>query len=281
MISKQTMKNVVLITDCTDVAAEQVKARLNKILSEKNIGLRIHFVFTPPFEIINGMFLANLLSEEISNGENTLYLAILNPLKKKPKRIFGQFKNNSWYVGADTGIFSLLFKDFGIKDVWKMKNIYHYPFGGLHVHAIVAARLLRGDKKKDIGIKIPIKDVKIIKPEKGEVIHLDNFGIIKIWDRAYKYNLKENSEINIKIINKNGKTKKVIKGIYTERMMSLSDRTITVYPGSSLLDNSKNKIEEEYRKSGLLELGIVRNTNSAKALGISIGDIIKISRIKK
>jgi hypothetical protein len=35
---------------------------------------------------------------------------------------------------------------------------------------------------------------------------------------------------------------------------------------------------EEYRKSGLIEIGLVRNPNSAKELWIKIGDIITISK---
>ena len=88
------MKHIVLITDCIDVATEQVKARISKILNEKNLDYNLYYAFTPPFQITNGMFLSRLLSDEVPDGENTLYLAILNPLKVKPKRIFGSLKNN-------------------------------------------------------------------------------------------------------------------------------------------------------------------------------------------
>jgi hypothetical protein len=40
-----------------------------------------------------------------------MFLAIVNPLQSKPKRIFGKLKNGTWFTTADTGIFSLLFKD--------------------------------------------------------------------------------------------------------------------------------------------------------------------------
>jgi hypothetical protein len=49
-------------------------------------------------------------------------------------------------------------------------------------------------------------------------------------------------------------------------MMDLPDNTVVVYPGSSLLDSSKIDDMEEYRKSGLIEIGLVRNPNSAKEL---------------
>ncbi len=70
---------------------------------------------------------------------------------------------------------------------------------------------------------------------------------------------------------------KELKGVYSNRMMSHPDNSLIVYPGSSLLDESKVKKVEEYRKSGLIEIGLVRNLNSAKEIGIKIGDVIELA----
>jgi len=113
-------KNIVIVTDCKDIALEQIKARLISLLPNDKINF--FNLITNPFQINNGLFLSKLISEEVPHGKNTLFLAIVNPLKIKPKRIFGKLKNGTWFVGADTGIFSLLFKEFGIKEIYEGKN---------------------------------------------------------------------------------------------------------------------------------------------------------------
>ncbi len=268
------IKNIIVVTDCKDIALQQIKARLTRLLPES----RINFfdLITAPFQVNNGLFLSKLISEEIPHGNNTLFLAIVNPLKSKPKRIFGKLKNGTWFVGADTGIYSLLFEEFGIEKVYTGKNQIHYPFGGLHMHTITSGKLLSGISEKELGDEMIKKDVKIITPKKGEVVHIDNFGLIKIWAKINDFDFKEGDKVKIEIIN----SKKTLKGIFSNRMMNHEDNSLVVYPGSSLLDKSEFKDIEEYRKSGLMEIGLVRNPNSAKELGINIGDIIHIKKIK-
>lgn len=270
------MKHIVLITDCVDAASEQINARIAKILGEKNLDYRLYRAFTQPFQITNGMFLTKLLSDEMPEGEDTLYLAVLNPLKDKPKRIFGKLKNNSWFVGADTGIFSLLFQEKGISELWETKNPGHYPFGGLHIHAVAAANLLCGKDKKVIGTPLDTENIKTYNPEKGEVVHIDNFGLSKIWLRNSDLGFEEDTPILIKICDLNGNLKNEVKGFYSNRMMNYKDSEIIVYPGSSLLESKFKEDNERHRKSGLIEIGLVRNSESSKVLDIKLGDKIKI-----
>jgi S-adenosylmethionine hydrolase len=263
-------KNIVIVTDCKDVALEQVKARLTYLLP--NYNLNFFYLITPPFQIKNGLFLSKLISEEIPHGNNTLFLAIINPLKNKPKRIFGKLKNGTWFVGADTGIFSLLFQEFGIEEVYEGKNQNHYPFGGLHAHTVTSGKLLDGISKEELGNKISEENIKKIFPMEGEVLHIDNFGLIKIWIKSKDLDFLEGEKVKIKILN----SKRIFEGVFSNRMMDHIENTLIVYPGSSLLDKSLFNNLEEYRKSGLIEIGLVRNKDSAKELGINIGDIIKI-----
>ncbi len=153
--------------------------RFIKLLSKEKSNPNFFEIFVPPFQIKSGLFLSKLISDEIPHGRNTLFLAIVNPLKIKPKRIFGQLNNGSWFVCADTGIFSLLFKDFGIKTVWKAKNQDHYPFGGLHIHTEIAGSLLKGIGGDKLGERISLENIKTLDPKKGEVVYIDNFGLIK------------------------------------------------------------------------------------------------------
>lgn len=269
-------KNIVIVTDCKDIAIEQVKGRLVKFLSNDKININFFHVFVPPFQVNSGLFLSKLISDEIPHGKDTLFLAIVNPLKTKPKRIFGNLNNGTLFVCADTGIFSLLFNEFGIENVWKGKNQEHYPFGGLHMHTVTAGKLLKGIDEEKIGIKISSEDVKKLKPKKGEIVHIDNFGLIKIWSKTENFNFKEGSKVKIKILNSKGNLIKKLEGIYSNRMMNYADNSLIVYPGSSLLNGNKIKDIEKYRKSGLLEIGLVRNPNSAKEIGAKIGDIIEL-----
>ena len=269
-------KNVVIVTDCKDIAIEQIKGRLIKILSKGVTSINFFYVFVPAFQINSGLFLSKLISEEIPHGKDTIFLAIVNPLKIKPKRIFGQLKNETWFVGADTGIFSLLFKEFGIRSVWETKDQCHYTFGGLHVHTVIAGNLLNKISKELIGNRISLENIKTLEPKKGEIVHIDNFGLIKIWSKIEDNNFDEDSKVNIKILNSKGQLIKNLKGVYSNRMMNYQDNCLIVYPGSSLLDKDKINDMEGYRKSGLIEIGLVRNSNGAKELGVKIGDVIKI-----
>lgn len=277
----EKVKNIVLITDCTDIAVEQIKARFTKMLKENKLDCRFFNAFTSPFQINNGLFLGGLLSEEISHGNDTIFLGIVNPLKKKPMRIFGKLKNGSWFLGTNTGMFSLLFEKYGVEEVWETNNPGHYPFGGLHVHTTAAANLLSGEDKEKIGKKKSLSDLKIEFPKKGEVVHIDNFGLIKIWMRREDIPFSEDSKIMIKIFDNKGNIKGEEEAIYSHRMMNYEDDALIIYPGSSLLNKNLINDNENFKKSGLLELGLVRNPNSAKNLNIKMGDILIIEDAKQ
>lgn len=239
-----------------------------------NSRLNFFNVIVSPFQVNNGLFLAKLISDEIPHGKGTLFLAIVNPLKEKPKRIFGKLKNGTWFVSADSGIFSLIFKEFGIKDVYEGKEQRHFPFGGLHIHTITAGELLGGAPEGELGNKINEINIKKISPKKGEVLHIDNFGLIKIWNRMEDFDFFDGEKIKLRVVN----TNKTFEAVFSNRMMNYQDDTLVVYPGSALLDKSKVGNIEEYRKSGLIEIGLVRNTNSAEKLGVNFCDIIKIEK---
>jgi hypothetical protein len=59
--------------------------------------------------------------------------------------------------------------------------------------------------------------------------------------------------------------------------MDYEDNQIIAYPGSALLDSKLKENNEKYRKSGLIEIGMVRNSDSSKSLNISLGDLIEIT----
>jgi S-adenosylmethionine hydrolase len=265
-------KNIAIITDCKDIALEQIKAKLTFILPD--VKLNFFNVIVSPFQINNGLFLSKLISDEIPHGGNTLFLTIVNPLKEKPRRIFGRLKNGTWFVSADSGIFSLLFSEFGIEAVYEAKEQRHFPFGGLHVHTAIAGKLLCETPEEELGIPISENTIKKIMPKNGEVVHIDNFGLIKIWNRICDFDFLENDKVKLRVANAN----KTFEAIFSNRMMNFEDNTLVIYPGSSLLDKSKTDDIEDFRKSGIIEIGLVRNKNSAKELGINLGDLIEIEK---
>jgi len=265
------MKNIVIITDCRDVAVEQIKAKLIALTMD---ACNFHVVLVDPFQVRSGAFLAKLISEEISHGQDTMFLAVVNPVREKPKRIFGRLNNGTWFVGADTGFFSLLMDDFGVAEIFESNVTEHFPFGGLHVHAVSAGKLLKGDRPDDLGKRIAPEAIKRISLCAGEVVHIDNFGLVKIWNTAGDFNFFKGEAVNIQI---KGSDRK-FKAIFSNRMMNFDDGTLVVYPGSSLLNKSKIHDVEAYRASGLLEIGLVRMTDTAGQLGIKLQDIIEITK---
>lgn len=262
-------KNIVIVADCSDVAIEQIKAKFSKFLPEDN--LNFYPVIVSNFQINNGILLSKLVADEIPHGKNTLFLAIVNPLSDKPKRMFAELENGTLIVGADTGIFTLLFDEFRIKQAYKNKEQGHVSFGGLHMHTTIAAKLLNRENKSNLGVKIPESNVKRRYPEKGEVVHIDNFGLIKLWYRMSDFDFSEGQKVKIK--NENGE---VFEAFFSTRMMDNDDNDLVVYPGSSLLKKNKGDDLEDYAKTGLVEIGMVRSSKTAEKLNVEIGDVLKL-----
>ena len=89
------------------------------------------------------------------------------------------------------------------------------------------------------------------------IIHIDNFGVAKIYKEDLLLN--EGTDVLIKI-NSEIKT----RAVYTHSMKNLPDNTWALYPGSSL--------------SHLLELGLVRG-DGAKILKLCVGMQLEISEV--
>ena len=171
-------------------------------------------------------------------------------------------------------------KESNIQEVFETKNLGHYPFGGLHVHSVAAAKLLIGGTFEKVGDKLKSENIKTYEPKKGEVVHIDNFGLSKIWLRESDLKLEEDTPIKIKIFNSNKQLKSEFKAVYSNRMMNYENNQIIVYPGSSLLEQKLKEKNEENRKSGLIEIGLVRNPNSSEFIKLNLGDLIEIMKDK-
>jgi len=241
-------KKIVFITDCTDVAYSELRG---VVLSNVGEDVTIEPVASvAPFSIINGNFILRLLADAYPEG--TIFSIVLNPMKERPARLIGRTKIKGFYfIGANTGVFSWLFRDFGVEELYELNDPGFFPFGGKYVHAPAVSQIAMGKSLNEMGHNFDISKVVHLDIPKGTIVHVDNFGLMKFV--CDPLDIKEGDKIELAV---NGKK---INAVFSKRMMSLETGAWTIYPGSSL---------------GLMELGKVRE-NGAEILGAKAGDLIK------
>jgi S-adenosylmethionine hydrolase len=248
-------KTIVFITDCVDVAYNELRgvviSQLYKLGS--NIEVEIEPVAPiKPLSIINGNFVLRLLADVYSEG--TVFSVILNPLKERPARLIGKTKKKQFYfMGANTGVFEWFFRDFEVDELYELYDPGFVVFGGKYVHAPVIAQIVSGQQLNLIGKKFDINNVTRLDVADGTIVHIDNFGLMKFAGVLPDMNEGDKLTVNIK-----GKS---LTAVYAKRMMSRDTGEWVVYPGSSF---------------GLPELGKVRQ-NGAKEIDAKIGDVIKLT----
>ena len=247
-------KNIVFITDCTDIAYNELRAAVISNIKEVDTFNIEPKAPVAPFSIINGNFVLRLMAEVYP--ENTIFSVILNPMKDRPARLIGKTKKkNFFFLGANTGVFDWFLRDFGISEIYELKDPGFFPFGGKYVHAPAVARIAMGESLSKMGNNFKKENVFKIHLPIGTIVHIDNFGLIKFTGKLPSCEEGDNFII---IINN-----KRIEAVYSKRMMGNETGKWTVYPGSSL---------------GLPEIGKVRQ-NGAKELGVKIGDIVKFNKV--
>lgn len=257
-------KRIIVITDCKDVAANELRATLIANLEKLDADQRVEvepFVEAKEFSIVNGAFLVRLMAE-IYNPQTTTFLVVLNPLEtNRPDRarIIGQTRNGFKFVGENTGTLNWLIKDFGIKEIYEssrkgLQGKKFISFGGKYVHAPIAAKVASGIELKKLGKKFDRNRFTHLDLKPGTVVHIDNFGVIKIFGQLKE--LEEGNKVKIFI-----KNKLKCLAVFTKSMKNLPDDTWALYPGSSL--------------NSLPEIGKVRSLNAAKKLDVQIGDVIR------
>ncbi len=250
-------KRIVCITDCSDIAYSELRGT---IISELiTLGTIDEIDIEPvisvqPFSIINGCFSLRLAAE--SYPEGTIFLVVLNPMQIRPERIFGRTKDKNFiFLGANTGVFHWFLRDFGIAELYELKDLGFVSFGGKYVHAPAAARLASGISFNELGSAFD--ENKLRKPdlEEGTIVHIDNFGLIKFAAELPAYEEGQKIEVTI--------GSRTLEAIYSARMMSNNTGTWVIYKGSSF---------------GFPELGKVRE-DGAHELGVKVG--AKVSFRKK
>ena len=103
METKKT--RIVIVTDCIDVAANEIRAtliaELTQLGKEQCVDIEPE-IQASEFSLINGSFLVRLMAE-VYPPKETIFLVILNPLntdRKDRARIIGETNNGFKFVGV-------------------------------------------------------------------------------------------------------------------------------------------------------------------------------------
>jgi S-adenosylmethionine hydrolase len=216
---------VVPVTDCTDVALNELRATIyrhhhstSQLIVEPNVAVT-------PYCLTNASFQIRLLAD--SYPERTIFFCMANFGPNRPRRIVGRtIKHQFVFQGADTGAFTWLLDDFGCDEVYELNDPGFRPFGGKYVHAPVLGAIASGQPLASVGQPIPPESLVRHDIGAGEIVHIDNFG---------------NAKINMPSGELAGHAEARVTGPgfsldcrVAARMMDLPTGTWVVYPGSSM-----------------------------------------------
>jgi len=249
-------KKLVIITDCTDIAYSEIRATIISYLGKEVDNVDIEPVVTvAPFSIVNGSFVLRLMTE--CYPENTIFSIVLNPLKERTERIMIKTKKKNFTIfTTNTGVLGWLINDLGCDVAYEINDPGFLPFGGKYIHAPAVGKYLSGIPIEQIAKPFDADKIRKLKIEEGTIVHIDNFGLIKIFYDPNKLKMDYNYIVEVN----NNK----LELQFNKRLMSLEDGKWAIFPGSSL---------------GLLELGCAR-VNGAILLKANVGDIVIISDSK-
>ena len=255
---EEERKYVIIITDCKDVAYNEMKWIIIRECSKMGYNnVDIELVPVSEFSIINAAFLTRLIAEHCLPG--TVLSVVINPQKNRSSRIYGKLPNGIMYFGANTGALTWLLKDFNTNEIYEIYDPGFIPFGGKYVHAPNVAKLVAGIPFEKFGKKFNKEFLTELDIKDGTIVHIDNFGLMKIKNTPHLF--KEGEKLQIF---KNGKY--ILDATFANRMMNLDDKEWVLCPGSSL--------------NSLPELGTVRYKDGFREIDAHIGDIITWKPIK-
>ena len=252
MLFHKDCKNIVVITDCTDVAFNEMRwIMVNECKKLGTDNLSIELVPVSEFSVTNAAFLTRLMGEQCPPG--TIFSVVINPQKHRSARIYGKTKNGLLFFGANTGSLTWFLDHFGVEELYEVHDPGFISFGGKYVHAPNVARLAAGISFEKFGKNFPQGQLTKLEILDGTIVHIDNFGLMKIMGETPKFTDGQKLAVYV-----NGEYK--LDAVFSNRMMSREDREWVLYVGSSL--------------HGMPELGMVRYKYGYKEMGFTIGDIV-------
>jgi S-adenosylmethionine hydrolase len=252
-------KAVVVVTDCKDVAFNEMRRIVINECTKLGVeDVEVELVSVTEFSVINAAFLTRLMADYYP--EDTVFSIVINPQKHRSARIYGETKNRIKFFGANTGALSWLLNDFGYKSLYEVHDPGFIPFGGKYVHAPNVAKLVAGEPMNSFGKLFSDTELATLDISAGTVVHIDNFGLLKIMGETPKFEEGQKFKVSI-----NGEERFEAK--FSNRMMTQEDKDWILYAGSSL--------------HSLPELGTVRYAEGYKEFGIQIGDKVAWTTINE
>ncbi|MEW2514705.1 SAM-dependent chlorinase/fluorinase [Streptomyces sp. NPDC046870] len=245
---------VVMVSDCTDVAAAELYLAVDRAVRETDPSVSVQIgplVPVRPYSILHTAFLTRLLAESAAPG--TVLMVVVNSRPERTERLVGRTGHGDlFFAGANTGALGWLTADLGVRECYELTDPGFVPFGGKFVHAPAVGALAAGTPLARLGLPFPADRIRRLLPQEGTVVHVDNFGNAKFPLAAGALRFGDRLRVRI--------GGHVLDAVYWERMMDLADGTWVVYPGSSL---------------GLHELGQVRSAG-LHGLGCAVGDRVRV-----
>jgi S-adenosylmethionine hydrolase len=258
--NKKKRKKIVVFSDCTDIAFVEVHQKL--IAELDRLGVASYdiapLVEVANFSVINASFCLRLIADVSEPG--TIFLVIANAQNNNPERIFGETDNGLIFVGNNSGYFSWLLKDLGLKSIYRTnidRAISNKSFGGRNVQTPLAAQIAAEVSYDSLGTPFDRSLLTNIDIKDGTIVHIDNFGLMKMKLYATK-ELEKSSSVDIYVNSEFRVTAK-----FKTKMKTASDGEWCVFPGSSL-------------DPPLLEIARVRSPDSAAELCARVGDVITL-----
>ena len=271
-----------IITDITDASYNEMYAIIHSI-SDRLSAIPINIApFTPvkEYSITHGAFLTRLMAKSYINPV-VLYTNI-SPHPTHNTDVIGRTKKKDViFIGANTGVFDWLVKDYGLAELVQItkrkpfivdgeliylpgekppKN-YDKRFSNKTEHLTFAAHTILGSIASAVTVGMDFnmfgeeKDRSFIvehEIKKGEIVHIDNFGNAKI------YGTIDVTEGQRLLILKHGKS--IAQGLYiTGRMMSQPTGSYAIYPSTSL--------------PNMIDMALIRG-DACKSLKLNVGDIL-------
>ncbi|MEV5387399.1 hypothetical protein [Streptomyces sp. NPDC052721] len=247
-------RRVVILSDCTDVAAAELQLAVDRAVLETDRTLSVQvgpLVPVLPYSVLNTAFLTRLIADSAAPG--TVLMVVVNSRPERTERLVGRTERGDlFFAGANTGALGWLAADLGVRECYELTDPGFVPFGGKFVHAPAVGALAAGTPLARLGSPFPAGRIRRLLPQEGTVVHVDNFGNAKFPLAADGLRFGDRLRVGV--------GDRVLDAVYWKRMMDLADGTWVVYPGSSL---------------GLHELGQVRAAG-LHGLGCAVGDRVRV-----
>ncbi len=249
-------RQLVIVTDCTDIAAVEIQLAISRELPSNDaeaIPLVGPIAPVAPLSLTNAAFITRLVAEALP--PQSIILVVVSPLHGSIRRVAGRtIKKQITFLGRDTGVFHWLTQDLGCDELYEFDREYQ-PFGGKHIWPAVVSEVLReGVPENSRPVHSP--EVQTFPLQLGTIVHIDNFGIAKMWNPALGAQIEQSMQSRtMEMRNSAGVT---FQARIVTRLTEGRSGEWVIYRGSSL---------------GLPELAQTRGPG-APSIGLKIGDIL-------